>query len=117
MQDNEPDGVGAGDLTQSGLAVYEAKPKALLEPKDDGKFVAIYVDTEDYEVAPSSGQATRALLRRHPIDGRIVVRKIGPEPEYGLLARDSPVPRIEVRGEWLPARGQEKETFFTYAVD
>ncbi|MDQ2686611.1 MAG: hypothetical protein M3Y28_01960 [Armatimonadota bacterium] len=86
-QDTESDGAGAGDLTRLGLAVYDAKLKPLLEPKDDGKFVAIHVDTEDYAVASSSGRAMRALLLRHPVDGRMVIRKIGPEPEYGLLAR------------------------------
>lgn len=87
MQGKEAGGAGADDLTQLGLAIYETKLKPVLEPQEDGKFVAIHVDTEDYAVAPASGQATRALLRRHPIDGRVVVRKIGPEPEYGLLAR------------------------------
>lgn len=75
------------NLTQLGLAIYETKLKPLLEPQEDGKFVAIHVDTEDFAVAPASGQATRALLQRHPIDGRIIVRKIGSEPEYSLLTR------------------------------
>lgn len=78
---------GADDLTRLGLSIYEAKLRPLLEPQEIGHFVAIHVDTEDYAVVTSSGQATRALLRRHAIDGRIVVRKIGSEPEYGLLAR------------------------------
>ncbi len=75
------------DLSRQGLALYEAKMKAILEPRYDGQFVAIHVDTEDYAVGRSSGAATQALLKRHPIDGRLVVRKIGPEPEYGLAAR------------------------------
>ena len=75
------------DLTQLGLDIYETKLKPLLEPQEDGKFVAIHVDTEDYAVASSSGRAMRALLQRHPVDGRMVIRKIGPEPEYGLLSR------------------------------
>ncbi len=75
------------DLSRQGLALYEAKIKALLEPQHDGQFVAIHVDTEDYAVGRSSSAATRALLKRHPVDGRLVVRKIGPEPEYGLAAR------------------------------
>lgn len=86
-QGNEFEGAEISDLTRLGLAVYEARLKELLEPKDDGQFVAIHVDTEDYAVAPSSGRAMRALLQRHPVDGRMVIRKIGPEPEYGLLSR------------------------------
>lgn len=86
-QESTHGGASASDLTQLGLAIYETKLKPLLEPQEDGKFVAIHVDTEDYAVASSSGRAMRALLQRHPVDGRMVIRKIGPEPEYGLLAR------------------------------
>lgn len=108
-QDTEPDGAGASDLTRLGLVVYDAKLKPLLEPRDDGKFVAIHVDTEDYAVASSSGQAMRVLLRRHPVDGRMIIRKIGPELEYGLLAR-------MIASELL-AQYQVKETLTTYAID
>ncbi len=75
------------ELSRQGLAIYDAKLKALLEPAQNNQFVAIHVDTEDYALGRSSSAATQALLKRHPIDGRLVVRKIGPEPEYGLAAR------------------------------
>ena len=75
------------DLSRQGLALYGAKLKALLEPQYNEQFVAIHVDTEDYAVGRTSSAATQALLKRHPIDGRLVVRKVGPEPEYGLAAR------------------------------
>jgi hypothetical protein len=75
------------DLTERGLAIYEQTLKTLLEPTQNGRFVAIHVDSEDYEVARTSADAIRAMLKRHPIDGKLVVRKIGDEPEYGLAAR------------------------------
>jgi hypothetical protein len=75
------------DLTERGLALYERDLKPLLEPKYDGQFVAIHVDSGDYEVARSSADAMRAILKRHSIDGRLVMRKIGDEPEYGLASR------------------------------
>lgn len=75
------------DLSRLGLAIYDQKLKSLLEPEYDNQFVAIHVDSGDYEVGRSSGAATQAILKRHPIDGRLVVRKIGSEPEYGLAAR------------------------------
>lgn len=75
------------DLTQRGLAIYEQTLKSLLEPAQNGRFVAIHVDSQDYEVARTSADAMRAMLKRHPIDGKLVIRKIGDEPEYGLAAR------------------------------
>ncbi len=45
------------------------------------------MDTGEYAVARSSGEAMRAMRRRHPADGRLYVRKIGSEPEWGLAAR------------------------------
>ncbi len=75
------------ELASRGLAIYEAKLKSLLEPQDNNRFVAIHVDTEDYATARFPGAATRLLLSRHTPDGRIVVRRIGPEPESGLAAR------------------------------
>lgn len=75
------------ELGRLGLTYYDEKLKAILEPERNNEFVAIHVDSGDYEVAKTSGKATRAILERHPIDGRLVIRKIGPEPEYGLAAR------------------------------
>ena len=75
------------ELSRQGLALYDTKLKPLLEPEHNGQFVAIHVDTGDYATGRSSSVATQALLKRHPIDGRLVVRKIGPEPEFGLAAR------------------------------
>jgi hypothetical protein len=79
--------VPSDDLTELGLALYERELKPRLEPRYDGQFVAIHVDSGDYEVARSSADAMRAILKRHPVDGRLVMRKIGDEPEYGLAAR------------------------------
>ncbi len=62
------------DLSRQGLAIYDAKLKALLEPAQNDQFVAIHVDTEDYAVGRSSSAATQALLKRHPIDGRLAAR-------------------------------------------
>lgn len=70
-------------FTKRGLAIYEEKLKPILEPEFDKKYVAIHVDTEDYEVADSSGNAMR---KRHP-EGRLLMRRIGNEPEWGLAAR------------------------------
>ena len=73
-------------FTQRGLAIYEEKLKPILEPEFDRKYVAIHVDTEDYEVADSSGDAMRTMRKRH-LEGRLLMRRIGNEPEWGLAAR------------------------------
>jgi hypothetical protein len=74
------------ELGAKGQAIYE-KLKPILEPAHDRQFVAIHVDTEDYAIGRSSSKATRTLLQRHPVDGRLYIRKIGDEPEYNLAAR------------------------------
>ena len=75
------------ELSRRGLAIYDQKLKVLLEPSNNDQYVGIHVPSEDYAVGRSSGDAMRAILRRHPVDGQVVIRKIGPEPDYGLAAR------------------------------
>ena len=77
------------DLTRRGLAVYEAKLKARLEPEHNNQFIAIEPDTEEYAVADSTGNAMRAMHKTHPTKP-VLLMKIGPEPEYGLAARFLP---------------------------
>ncbi len=79
-------GAGMTELTRRGLALYDAKIKAILEPEYNNQFVAIEPDSESYLVARSSGDAMRAMHRRYP-DRLMVLMRIGPEPEYGLAAR------------------------------
>ncbi len=74
------------ELSERGQALY-ATLRAQIEPEHDRKFVAIHVDSGDYEIARSSGDAMRAMHKRRPADGRLYIRKIGTEPEYGLAAR------------------------------
>lgn len=82
-------------LSKRGADIYYNKLKALLEPAHNDQYVAIHVDSEDYEVARFSGAAMRAMRQRHP-EGFLVTMKIGPEPEYGLAAR---LLAGEMRGE------------------
>lgn len=75
------------EISSMGAEIYEGRLKAILEPDMNGKFVAIHVDTGDYTVGRSSAVATREMHRLHPHDTRLLVMKVGPEPEYGLAAR------------------------------
>lgn len=74
------------DISSRGESIYSGL-KPLLEPASDRKFVAIHVDSGDYEVAKTAGEAARVIRKRQPLDGRLYVRKIGEEPDFGLAAR------------------------------
>src|SRR5687767_806490 len=74
------------DLSRRGLWIYENKLQALLEPHHNGEALAIHVESEDFTVARSTGQAMREIRRLHPV-GELVLLKIGTTPEYGLEAR------------------------------
>lgn len=75
------------DISRRGQSLYDAQLKSRLEPEYVRRFVAIHVDTGEYAVARSSSEAVRAMRRRYPVDGRLYVRRVGDEPEYGLAAR------------------------------
>jgi hypothetical protein len=68
------------------LPFYDEKLKPILDLGFDKKYVAIPMDTEDYTIANSSGEAMRAIRKRHPT-GWLVVKHIGTEPEWGLTGR------------------------------
>ncbi len=74
------------ELSARGEAIYDTL-RAQLEPAHERKFIAIHVDSGDYEIARTTVEAVRALRQRRPVDGRMFARKIGTEPEYGLAAR------------------------------
>ena|SRR5687768_3800511 len=88
------------ELMSRGDEIYRHM-RSELENSHPGKFIAIHVDSADYEIGKTSGEAGRALLERHPIDGRIHIRRIGMDPDYALAARlgldESPPPPLNVR--------------------
>ncbi len=81
MQTNELD-----EVTRRGLAIYDARLRAILEPEHNGKVVAIHVDSGDYAVARNSPLARRALRARRP-EGMILTTDIGPVEMLDRSAR------------------------------
>lgn len=77
----------ADEVTERGETIYQNRLRSIFEPSSSGQFIAVHVDTGDYVVAKSTAAAVRSLRRNHPADGRIYLRIIGDEPEYGLAAR------------------------------
>src|SRR5436190_24179078 len=74
------------EIERKGSAIYE-RLRPEIEAEHLNEFIAIHVETGDYSIGKSAGQASRAMRITHPPDGRMFVRKIGEEPEYGLAAR------------------------------
>ena len=77
---------GLAQAAQCGRTIYENRLKAILEPAENNRFVAIHPDSGEYTVANSTGEALR-LMRGIQPQGLLYFTKIGPEPEYGLSAR------------------------------
>jgi hypothetical protein len=74
------------EVARLGEARYEElRPR--LEATQENQYVAIQVDTGEYEIARSSAEAMRLLRARFAPNGRFFARKIGNQPEYSLSAR------------------------------
>ncbi len=67
---------GPEQIGQKADAIYEASIRPLVEPEQNGKIVAIDVDTGDYEVDDNVIPATRRLRERRP-NGSFFARRIG----------------------------------------
>jgi hypothetical protein len=65
------------ELAQRARALYESRLKAILEPEQNGRAVAIHVDSGDYVVADTHTAAGKVMDNLHP-DGFFVTMTIGP---------------------------------------
>jgi hypothetical protein len=77
----------AEEVMRLGSKIYENRIRQVVEPDAHGQFVAIHVDSGEYAVARTSSSAIRAIRATHPPDGRIFLRRISDEPDYGLSMR------------------------------
>jgi hypothetical protein len=66
---------------------HYARLKATVEPGNEGRFIAIHVDTGEYAIGKTASEASRALRAGREPDGRTHVQKIGDEPDYVLAPR------------------------------
>ena len=76
------------DVSRRGLEIYDNQLRESLEPHFNGHVVAIHVDSGDFEVAPSSGDAMRAMRKRRPT-GKLLLHTVGETSDTGLAARMS----------------------------
>lgn len=65
------------EVARRGAAIYEEKLKAVLEPEQNGRAVAIHIDTGEYAVADNWALARKTMRERQP-DGMVYSRTIGP---------------------------------------
>jgi hypothetical protein len=54
------------EIARLGQEIFERRVRPHLKPEDDGKFVAIDIATEEYEVDPDDYSAVMRLRRRKP---------------------------------------------------
>lgn len=64
------------EIVERGKAIYRERLQATLEPNERGKFVAIDVETEFYEIADETVDAMDRLQERVP-NAQIWVERIG----------------------------------------
>jgi len=64
------------DVARRGDEIYERVVLPLLSPADEGKYVLIDIETEDYEIDRDEIAASDRLLARHP-DAQVWMRQVG----------------------------------------
>lgn len=66
--------------------VYDRVVRPALRPDDDGKFVVIAFEIDDFEVDADESAAYRRLRTRRP-GARLWLMRTGPEPAYRIRRR------------------------------
>ena len=78
------------EIGDRGAAIYASKLRPILEPHCHGQFVAIDVETEDYEIGTDPDVASDRLWERRPA-AQILVERIGyPAVFHALGLRGQP---------------------------
>ncbi|WP_204154322.1 hypothetical protein [Leptolyngbya sp. CCY15150] len=77
------------ELAQRGQQLYESHIRQQVEAGNDGKIVAIDIETGNFEVADTILPATRQLFDRNP-DAQPWVIRIGHRAVYHFGARSLP---------------------------
>ena len=73
------------EFAQRGQEIYERHVRPVLRAEDEGKFVAVDIESADYEMDRDDYTATERLLHRHP-DAQIWLVQVGQSAAYRLGA-------------------------------
>ena len=74
------------EFARRGDAIYERDIRPHLGPEDDGKFVAIDIETGEYEIDSNDFEATERLVTRRPGSQMWLVR-VGHRAAYSMGGR------------------------------
>ncbi len=77
------------EFARLGQEIYERLVRSSLQPGDDGKFVAIDIESGTYEMDRDDYAATERLLTRQP-DAQIWLVQVGQPAAYRIGARSAP---------------------------
>jgi len=69
------------EFAQRGDEIYDREILPKLKPEDAGKFVAIDVETADYELAADELSAADGVCARHP-EAQLWLRRVGSRHLY-----------------------------------
>ena len=75
-----------GEIAAPVRQIYVKHIKPLMTEEDVGKFVAIDVDTGDYELAQEVTEALHRLRQRHP-DASLTAQKVGYRTPFSFVPR------------------------------
>jgi hypothetical protein len=74
------------EFARRGQEIYDRVIRPALRPEDDGKFVAIDIETGDYEMDQDDRTAVERLLRRRS-DAQTWLERVGEPAAYRLGGR------------------------------
>jgi hypothetical protein len=77
---------GSDDFARRGTEIYDRDVRPALRPEDEGKFVAIDIESGSYELAEDDYVATEHLLKRRP-QARIWLARAGQPAAYRVGGR------------------------------
>jgi hypothetical protein len=74
------------EFARRGREIYERAVRPSLRPEDDGKYVAIDIESGDYEMDRDDYTATERLFSRRP-DAQPWLERVGQPTAYRIGAR------------------------------
>lgn len=71
------------EIVERGQAIFDAHIKPLIGDKNPDDFLAIDINSGDFEVAPDDLTPGDKLRARHP-DARVFLRRVGDDAAYSV---------------------------------
>ena len=71
------------EYARRGKETYDRCVKPTLRPEDDNKFIAIDIESGDFEIDPDDFTASERLLARHP-EAQIWIERAGQRAAYRI---------------------------------